>query len=78
VGHLKMVSFFQLISHGVQHMDSLVISSIQQLRRRNMPHYRMWKRERGVTEDWKSNGAYCPKGRVVMGDLIDIGELASR
>jgi len=43
-----------------------------------MPHYRMWKRERGVTEDWKSNGAYCPKGRVVMGDLIDIGELASR
>lgn len=27
-------------------------------------------------QDWKSNGAYCPKGGVVMGDVIDIGELA--
>ncbi|WP_239234582.1 hypothetical protein [Candidatus Nitrotoga sp. BS] len=59
-------------------MDSLVISSIQQLRRSNMSHFRMWKSECGVTEDWKSNGAYCPKGCVAMGDVIDIGELALR
>ena len=30
--------------------------------------------ERGAAEDRYSNGAYCPRVSVVMGDVIDIGE----
>jgi hypothetical protein len=34
--------------------------------------------ECGAAEDRNSNGAYCPKVSVVMGDVIDIGESAWR
>ncbi|MFZ1548676.1 MAG: hypothetical protein WAT12_16550 [Candidatus Nitrotoga sp.] len=39
---------------------------------------RMWQSGCGATEDRKSNGAYCTKDSVVMGDVIDIGEMAWR
>ena len=32
------------------------------------------KVESGAAEDRSSNGAYCPRVSVVLGDVIDIGE----
>ena len=34
--------------------------------------------EGGAAEDRCSNGAYCPRVSVVLGDVIDIGESAWR
>jgi len=39
---------------------------------------RCGKVECGAAEDRYSNGAYCPRVSVVMGDVIDIGESAWR
>lgn len=37
---------------------------------------RCGKVRRGAAEDRSGNGALCPRVSVVLGDVIDIGELA--
>ncbi|MDP1550982.1 MAG: hypothetical protein Q8L97_12640, partial [Nitrosomonas sp.] len=60
-------------------MVSVVKSALcRKSRRRNTPLSECDKVECGVTEDRNSNGAYCPRNSVVMGDVIGIGEWAWR